>query len=89
MNGHELCPGLAPNLHNARHLHKIKINGRVAARLLLCSGPINMSAEYTLLLGVFERDGELPFGALETAERYRLEIIASSDRRCTHERVTK
>src|SRR5438132_10269380 len=67
-SGIDLCPGLVGPLHGSPHLHKIKINGSVAARLLLCKGPINMDTEYTLLLGAFERDDELPKGTLETAE---------------------
>src|SRR5580704_877448 len=74
-SGHLLCPGLASNLHGAPHLYKVKINGSVAARLFFCKGPINMEVEYTLLLGEFERDGELPRGTLETAESYRQAII--------------
>src|SRR5215467_14566416 len=66
--GKDLCPGLAGPLHGSPHLYKIKVNGNVAPRLLLCKGPIDMEAEYTLLLGEFERDDELPEGTLERAE---------------------
>lgn len=86
-NGHEFCPGLATNLRGFPHLYKIKINGRVAPRLFLCKGPINMELEYTLLLGAFERDDELPEGTLETADEYRKQIIADpKGRRSPHER---
>jgi len=89
-NGHELCPGLASNLNKAPHLYKIKINGRVAARLFLCKGPINMDTEYTLLLGAFEVDDELPEGTLRIAESYRQEILRDpSNRRGKHERVQR
>jgi hypothetical protein len=84
--GHELCPGLAGPLHNSRHLYKIKVNGNVAVRLLLCKGPICMEAEYTLLMGAFETDDKLPEGTLEAAEQYRQEIIQDKNRRCIHER---
>jgi hypothetical protein len=88
--GDELCPGLAGPLKESRHLYKIRINGDVAARLLLCKGPVNMGAEYTLLYGVVERDYKLPFGAIEKAERFREQIIANSkDRRCKHERPAR
>ena len=86
-NGHELCPGLAGPLKESRHLYKIRVNGRVAPRLLLCKGPINMQTEYTLLLGAFETDDELPSGTVEAAEQNRLEIIADQERRCPHARV--
>src|SRR5260370_31682226 len=86
-NGHELCRGLATNLHGFPHLYKIKVNGRVAARLFLCKGPINMEIEYTLLLGAFETGGKLPDGTLKAADDYRKEIIADShNRRRLHER---
>jgi hypothetical protein len=89
-SGHELCPGLASNLHGAPHLHKIRINGDVAPRLILCKGPINMAAEYTLLLGEFERDDKLPEGTLELAESYRQDIIKDpKNRRGLHERVKR
>ena len=87
--GHEFCPGLAGPLRGSRHLYKIKVNGAVAVRLLLCKGPINMEVEYTILLGAFERDDELPEGTIETAEGYREEIIQDQRRRGSHERVTR
>lgn len=86
--GKDLCPGLAGPLHGSPHLYKIKVNGRVAARMILCKGPIDMEAEYTLLLGAFERDDELPDGVLEIAEAYRQEIILDpANRRTLHERA--
>jgi len=89
-SGHDLCPGLASNLHGAPHLYKLRINGSVAVRLFLCKGPINMNTEYTLLHGAFERDDELPPGTLETAEEYRQEIIRDPvNRRGLHERAKK
>jgi hypothetical protein len=89
-NGHELCPGLASNLHGFPHLYKIKVNGSVAARLFLCKGPINMEIEYTLLLGAFEKDDALPEGTLEAADDYRKQVIANPHgRRGPHERPKK
>jgi hypothetical protein len=87
-NGHELCPGLAGPLKESRHLYKIRVNGRVAPRLFFCKGPITIESEYTLLWGAFETDDELPEGTIEVAEQNRLEVIANSERRCVHERVT-
>lgn len=88
--GKDFCPGLAGPLHGSPHLYKIKINGRVAARLVLCKGPISMEMEYTLLVGAFEKDDRLPEGTLETAELYRQEIISNStERRGPHERVKR
>jgi hypothetical protein len=89
-NGGELSPGLlAGPLNKSRHIYKLRVNGRVAPRLLLCKGPIQMETEFTLLVGVFERDGELPEGIEQIAEEYRLAIIADPERRCLHERVKR
>lgn len=88
--GKDFCPGLVGPLHGSPHLYKIKINGRVAARLLLCKGPISMETEFTLLLGVFEVDDELPEGTLEIAESYRQAIILNpTQRRGPHERAKR
>src|SRR5438552_16901294 len=75
ISGHELCPGLAGPLNESRHLYKIRVNGSVAVRLLLCKGPIEMELEYTLLIGAFERDDKLPEGVVRAAELRREEII--------------
>ena len=89
-NGMDLCPGLAGPLHGSPHLYKIKINGSVAARLLLCKGPVRMETEYTLLVGAFERDDKLPEGTLETAESYRQDVIRDpAKRRGLHERAKR
>lgn len=86
--GKDFCPGLAGPLHGSPHLYKIKVNGRVAARMILCKGPIEMEGEYTFLLGAFERDDELPAGTLETAEAFRQEVILDpNQRRTRHERA--
>ena len=87
-SGHELCPGLAGPVHNSPHLYKIKVNGNVAVRLLLCKGPWDMDSEYTFLLGTFESDDKLPPGTLEAAEERRADILTNENRRCLHERPT-
>lgn len=90
MGGKDFCPGLAGPIHGWPHLYKIKVNGSVAARLLLCKGPINMETEYTFLLGAFERDDELPEGTYATAEEFRQDIIRDPKRwRMLHERAKK
>jgi hypothetical protein len=89
-DGKDFCPGLAGPLHGSPHLYKIKVNGRVAARLILCKGPINMETEYTFLLGAFENDDKLPVGTLEAAEGIREAIKRDGkNRRMLHERVKK
>jgi hypothetical protein len=87
-SGHDLCPGLVGPVHGSPHLYKIKVNGSVAVRMLLCKGPVNKDTEYTFLLGAFERDDELPVGAIEAAELRRTEILNDEERRCLHERPT-
>lgn len=89
-NNGTICPGLAGPLHGSSHLYKIRVNGSVAARLILCKGPINMESEFTFLLGAFERGDELPHGTLETAERIRQSIkVDPKNRRSLHERAKR
>ena len=88
--GKDFCPNLAGPLRGSPHVYKIRVNGNVAARLLLCKGPIQMETEYTLLMGAFERDDELPEGILERAESLRQEVIANpNERRGLHERAKR
>jgi hypothetical protein len=72
------------------HIKKLRINGRIALRPLLCRGPLNMQAEFTLLLGCRERDGRLvPENGLEIAEQCRSAILTDGSRRTIHERIGK
>ena len=64
------------------HIYKLRINGDVALRPHLCKGPIDMSAEATLLVGAIERDRVLiPADAASRAEAARHAIIANHSRR--------
>lgn len=85
----ELFPSLLIGpLHRAKHIYKIRVNGRVALRPLLCKGPQNMDQEYTILMIAEERDRQwVPRHALRTAENRRQEIIANPQRRVRHERI--
>jgi hypothetical protein len=67
------------------HIKKMRLNGRVAPRLLLCRGPVNMGAqEFTLLFGCTERDRKfVPSTALATAEEHRQYVIADPQKRRT------
>ena len=40
----------------SKHMQKIRLNGRVAPRLLSCRGPIDFEGEFTWLYGATERD---------------------------------
>jgi len=81
---------VAGPLGGHRHIYKLRIDGSVAMRPMLCKGPIDMNREFTLLLGATERDRVLdPMDAPRRAEQRRTEIIANPTRRCNHERVAK
>jgi hypothetical protein len=91
-NGPELGPGLlAGPIKRHAHIYKIKINGNVALRPLLCKGPIKNDKEFTLLMGAFERDRDwVPKNAPNLAEARREEVLADHKRRrCPHEPVRK
>jgi hypothetical protein len=68
------------------HIKKIRLNGRVAPRLLLCRGPIQMETEFTLLCGATERDRRfVPPNAVQIAEDHRQNVIENEpDRRTPH-----
>jgi hypothetical protein len=87
----KLGPDLPPQLLAGPikgNIYKMRINGRVALRPLLCKGPINNDAEFTLLMGATERDRQWqPRNAPATAVVRRTEIVADSARRCNHVRV--
>lgn len=67
-----------------KHVYKLKIHGDVMLRPMLCRGPIDNDAEYTLLHGAVETGGKLPGGSREQAEANRGIVIADQKRRCRH-----
>ena len=80
-NGPDLSSDLLSDTPS-RHIKKIRLNGRVAPRLLLCRGPINTDEEFTLLFGCVERDRAfVPAHAIATAEENRDIVIANPKRR--------
>lgn len=81
-NGPDLSSDLLSDT-GSPHIKKIRLNGRVAPRLLLCRGPVNMtSQEFTLLFGCTERDRKfVPANALAIAEENRGYVIADPKRR--------
>jgi hypothetical protein len=86
-NGPELSTDLLSDTPSP-HIKKIRLNGRVAPRLLLCRGPVDMSAqEFTLLFGCTERDRKfVPPTAIATAEENRKFVIADPlHRRIEHD----
>ncbi len=70
-----------------KHVYKLVIHGDIMLRPMLCRGPIDNDAEYTLLLGAIERNGELPAGSKEKAEENRETIIRDQTRRRLHEPI--
>lgn len=89
-NGADLPTGLlAGPIKGHAHIYKLRINGRVALRPLLCKGPIDNDTEFTLLMGAFEKDRKwVPPNAPRTAEDRRNEVISNANRRCPHVKVT-
>jgi hypothetical protein len=86
----ELPPLLLAGPLERKPIYKLRINGRVALRPMLCKGPIDNDSEFTLLMGATERDRVLdPEDAVDQAADRRAEVIANPTRRRTpHERVT-
>ena len=86
----ELPPQLLAGPLEGKPIYKLRINGRVALRPMLCKGPINNDSEFTLLMGATEKDRVLiPGDAIDQAADRRAEVIANPGRRRTpHERVT-
>lgn len=86
--GPDLPPSLLSNTRSP-HIRKLRIQGNVALRPMLCEGPVNVGTEFTLLLGANERDRRLvPADADHNAETRRREVLRNpTERRCDHERV--
>lgn len=88
-NGADLPPGLLAGT-NDRNVDKIRINGHVALRVLLCRGPIKVDgSEFTLLHACFERDGQLPANSVETAAQRRTDILNGNLKRAIYERYKR
>lgn len=84
-NGPNLSTDLLSDTH-IRTIKKLRINGEVAIRLMLCRGPIDHQGEFTLLFGAKEQNRKLvPRDAEQRAEDNRQEIINNPLRRCIHE----
>lgn len=89
-SGPDLPPQLlaGPIKHYA-HIYKMKINGQVALRPLLCRGPIRNDEEFTMLKGATEVGWKWnPSNAPVIATERRQEVMDNpSHRRCNHVRV--
>src|SRR5262245_28101964 len=70
------------------HIFKLKVQGNPKLRPLICRGPIDNDAEFTLLVGAKEVQFNYePNDAPERAVSNREEIIQNQSRRCPHERI--
>lgn len=87
----QVGPNLPPQLLAGPicdHIYKLKVQGAVKLRPLLCKGPVDNEGEFTLLIGAKEVQGELkPNGVENRAGENRQEIIANPLRRCCHEKI--
>ena len=70
---------------------KIRVQGGVKLRPLLCRGPRNIDAEFTLLMGAKEVGSKWdPTLAPEKAQQKKQELLSDLDnRRVSHERINK
>jgi len=82
MHGMDLPPGLlAGPIKSKRepekqsHIYKLIIHGQRMLRPMLCRGPVDMAAEFTMLIGAIEKDGVLDVDAMDAEER-RQEVIS-------------
>jgi hypothetical protein len=87
-HGDELVPRMLTGTSVAG-IQKLRIQGRVQLRPMLCKGPISVTTEYTLLAGATEVGSRLkPNGVEQTALTRKREVIgAPLIRRKSHERV--
>lgn len=67
---------------SVRSVLKLRVHGGVQLRPLLCRGPINMDAEFTLLVGATEVGGKLrPKGVEMDAKERRDQVIQNPNSR--------
>jgi hypothetical protein len=80
-SGPDLSPGLLAGTSSGQ-IKKLRVQGNVKLRPRLCYGPILNDLEFSLLLGVFERDDKsVPANADDIAVDLRLQIIADPQNR--------
>lgn len=80
-DGEALRPSLLTD-SNEPSIFKLRVQGAVKLRLLLCRGPVEMQGEYTLLYGTQEVGNVIrPKGAEKAAGGRRKEVIANPNTR--------
>lgn len=86
-HGDELVPRILTGT-TVPGIQKLRIQGRVQLRPLLCKGPHDLHGEYTLLAGAKEVGDVLtPKGVEQTALTRKKDVISDEGRRKKHERV--
>jgi hypothetical protein len=86
MHGFDLPPKLlAGPINKQPHIYKMIIHADQMLRPMLCKGPFEMEAEFTFLIGAFEKDWKLKPAASE-ATANRNTLLRKSNRRIPHER---
>ncbi|UVT20040.1 MAG: hypothetical protein H8K03_20050 [Nitrospira sp.] len=100
--GDQILPNFVTAAVGSVDVQEIKVNGRMALRLLICRGPIDSrlppqmgkvkapypAYEFTLLFGSEERDNRyVPHDAVKQAENRRLAIVADNRKREPHVHV--
>jgi hypothetical protein len=84
ISGSSLPPKLlAGPIKKTGHIYKLIIHADVMLRPMLCKGPFEMDAEFTLLIGAKEIQGKLIPGP-ECAVRNRAILLADRRRRIPH-----
>ena len=75
---------LAGPIKKTGHIYKLIIHADVMLRPMLCRGPFEMEAEFTLLVGAKEIQGRL-IPDPEVAVHYRNLLLKDAGRRIPHE----
>jgi hypothetical protein len=84
ISGSNLPPKLlAGPINKTGHIYKLKIYADVMLRPMLCKGPFEMDAEFTLLIGAKEIQGKLIPGP-EIALANRVILLTNRRRRKAH-----
>lgn len=86
---------LPPNLladTGTPNIKKLRLTGQrvPTLRIMLCHGPLDLEAEFTLLKGAKKKNNQLiPSHAIEHATQNREAVITDHSRRCEHELVAE
>jgi hypothetical protein len=68
-----------------KNIYKLIVHGDLMLRPFLCRGPIDNDTEFTMLMGVIERNGENDHDPCE-AEEIRQVVVRDPTTRLRHER---